>query len=127
VPICNSTGGMPQYLDGRLWHVLVMIGRARLAKVFEHPRALFPCVDAPLRTDAGQFARLAETVVWPTSATDEDRDIEILLLWPDTLQMEPNRAIHRPPKCLASLDASVVQPTPRALLFDLPIGRLTPP
>lgn len=112
VSVGNPTCRVTEDLDRRLWHVLVIVCRTRLSEVIEYPRKLFPRVDAPLRGNACQFADLAKPIVWPASTAEEHRVIRGRVLGAQALQVQPDRAVHRPPERLASLDASVVQPNP---------------
>ena len=56
VAVRDASHGMAKDFDGRLGEMLVVIRRTSLAKIFEHPRLFFPCLDARLRFDPGKVA-----------------------------------------------------------------------
>src|SRR6056297_1323955 len=52
--VSDSSRGVSKNLDRGFRDVLVVVRSARLAKVLEYPKALFPGFDAPLRSDVSQ-------------------------------------------------------------------------
>jgi len=69
VAVRNPTHRVTEDLDRRFRHVLVIVCRARLAEILQHPGMLFTGVDVPLRGNAGQPTQIAEAVVRPAPAT----------------------------------------------------------
>ena len=56
MPISDAADRMTENLDRGLWHMLVVIRRARLPEILERPRLVFPGFDITLRLDPREFA-----------------------------------------------------------------------
>src|SRR3954454_6013995 len=98
---------MSQDLDGRLGHVFIVVRRARLSEILDHPRLLLAGFNVPLRRNTGKSAKHSKSVVRSSAAAVEDRTIWIRVAGHDTFEVQSNRAIHGPPECFICFYAAI--------------------
>src|SRR5689334_161973 len=122
VAVGNSTGGVAKDFDRRLRHVFIVVRRARLAKILEHPRTLLTRFNAPLRWYPGNGAQHSKSVVGSSPSAEEDWSIGIRGVGHDTSKVQSNRAVHRSPKRLVGFHTAIEEPAVRTGLLDLPVG-----
>src|SRR3954468_16641566 len=110
VTVRDPAGGVPKYLDGRFRHVLVVMRRAGLAKVLEHPGTLFACIDAGFGPDSSKMTQRSKLVIRPSSAATKHGRVGIRCFGHDAPQVQPDRAVHRPPEGLVGLYSAIKEP-----------------
>src|SRR5438067_1368 len=113
--------------DRRLREMLIVVCRARLAKILEFPRFFDAGLDIRLRSNAGESAQLVEAGVRTCASTQEDRIVCQRILRGDTPEVRVDGAIHGPVERLASLDPAIEQPPPSRLLLRFSIRRFAVP
>ena len=113
VSVGDPSSRVAQDLNRRFRHMLVIVGRARFSQIFQDPRTFRSRFDISLMRDASQSAEFAESIVRPTTAAQEHRRIWVWIVGTQTLQVEADRAVHRPPKCFSRFHAPIVKPAPR--------------
>src|SRR5688500_17656653 len=98
---------MPQDLDRRLRHVLVVMGCTRLPEILELPRLFGTRLDVEFRLDSSQLAKLLKAGVRPCPSTKEYWIVWTHLLRQNAPDVGMNRAIHRPIEGLPCLHTLV--------------------
>src|SRR4051812_39598849 len=118
MPVGDSTSGVAEDFDRRLWHVFIVVCRACLAEILKHPRAQFTRFNAPLRWYTGKIAQHSKSVVGPSPTAEEHWSIGIRGVGHDASKVQTNCAVHRSPKRLIGFHTAIEEPTPGTELFD---------
>ena len=92
--------------------MLVVVGRASLSQIPEHPRLFFPGLDVRLGANSSKAAQRSESLIGTRASAKENRSIGIRVIWHDVLDMRVHSAVHGPVERLVCLKATVEQPTP---------------
>ena len=126
VAISDSADGMAEDLDRRLGNVLVVVRRASLAEVLEHPRFVFVRLDICFGPDAGVVAKFPKSSVRARAAAKENGIVRAGILRHNAFNVSVHDSIHWPVEGLARLHPTIEEPSPGRLLFDFPIWRFRP-
>lgn len=92
--------------------MLVVIRRARLAKILEHPDLLLTGFDTCFGFNSREAAECSEAIVGSRSSPVKHRIVWMRILRPDAHDVRMNRTIHWPVKRLVGLDTPIVDPSP---------------
>jgi hypothetical protein len=120
MPVGNAADRVPQDLDRRLGYVLVVVRRARLAKVFKDPRLIFARFDLRLWLDTAKPHSSLNRALGrdpPPRKTGASGSG----FWGMMLLMCTNDSVHWPMKRLARLNSAIEDPAPWRLLLDFSV------